>query len=96
MMKKLLVVGFIVLLIFARASCGANDEPTPAPTPTPDVDPALLNFEGVTLPDLTVTYNGSEHTVEVVGSLPAGATVTYTGNKATNAGTYTASAKLEC
>ena len=95
-MKKLLAVGFIVLLIFALASCGAKDEPTPAPTPTPDVDPALLNFEGITLSDLTVTYDGSEHSIEIVGSLPAGATVTYTSNKATDAGTYTASAKLEC
>ena len=101
-MKKILVFALIFVLIFALAGCGAKDEPTPtpdpspAPTPDPTPDPDLLNFEGITLPDLTVTYDGNEHSVEIEGTLPEGAIVNYTGNKATNAGTYTASAKLEC
>ncbi|MBR5448887.1 MAG: DUF5050 domain-containing protein, partial [Clostridia bacterium] len=97
-MKKLLILGLAVILAVVFVGCAAKEEPAPTPTPTPDPEPnpELLNFEGITLPDLTVTYNGSEHSVEIAGSLPEGATVTYTSNKATNAGTYTASAKLEC
>ena len=93
-MKKLLILGLAVILAVVFVGCAAKEEP--APTPDSEPNPELLNFEGITLPDLTVTYNGSEHSVEIAGSLPEGATVTYTGNKATNAGTYTASAKLEC
>lgn len=101
-MKKILVFALIFVLIFALAGCGAKDEPTPtpdpspAPTPDPEPNPELLNFEGITLSDLTVTYNGNEHSVEIEGTLPEGATVNYTGNKATNAGVYPVSATLEC
>ena len=57
-------------------------------------DPSLLNITGVTFADKTVTYNGSEQSVTVSGTLPAGVTVSYTGNTGTNAGTYNATAVL--
>lgn len=39
------------------------------------------------------TYNGTEHKVEIIG-LPQGVTAQYTNNKNTNAGSYTATARL--
>lgn len=102
-MKKLLILFLVAIFAIALVGCGGgNDEPaptpTPTPTPTPDPEPtpALLNFEGISLSDLTVTYNGAEHKLEIAGNLPTGATVTYTGNTATDAGTYPVSARLEC
>ena len=44
-------------------------------------------LSGVTLPDATFTYDGTEKKLELSG-LPAGATVVWTGNSGTNAGTY--------
>jgi hypothetical protein len=88
-------------------SCGGGDD-TPAGGDTPGTgdnpgtgnnpggEITLLDFEGITLKDLTVTYDGEEHSVTVEGNLPEGTVVTYTSNKATNAGTYNATAKLEC
>ena len=102
-MKKLLILFLVAIFAIALVGCGGgNDEPaptpTPTPTPTPDPEPtpALLNFEGISLSDLTVTYNGAEHKLEIAGNLPTGASVTYTGNTATDAGTYPVSARLEC
>ncbi|WP_162264459.1 MBG domain-containing protein, partial [Myroides odoratimimus] len=42
-----------------------------------------------------VTYNGQEHELLLEGELPLGVTATYKNNKATNAGIYKASVKLE-
>ena len=55
---------------------------------------ALLQFSGLSFDNKTVTYNGSEHKIEVVGNVPEGTNVQYTNNKATNAGTYGASVTL--
>ncbi len=111
-MKKLLLFLLITLLALSLVACGGTEpDPTPTPddsTPTtpedpaptppadPEPDPSLLNFEGVTFSDLTVTYDGEEHIIEVAGTLPEGTVVTYTNNKGTDADTYHASAKLEC
>ena len=59
-----------------------------------------IDFDCITFDGLTVDYNGEEHTVEYVGELPEGATVTYTGgedgeNSATNAGNYTIKLTIE-
>ena len=76
--------------------------PTPEPTPTPDPDPdpepdpELLDFEGLTFVGDTVVYDGKEHVIEISGTLPEGATVSYTSNKGTGVGTYNASARVEC
>ena len=54
----------------------------------------LKEFEGVTFPNKTVTYNGSEFSVTVEG-LPYGADVQYANNKATDAGVYNATATIK-
>lgn len=54
----------------------------------------LKEFEGVTFPNKTVTYNGSEFSVTVEG-LPYGADVQYANNKAIDAGVYNATATIK-
>ena len=55
-------------------------------------------FGELSLPENNVfTYDGKYHTVEVVGDLPANATVTYPGgNSFINAGTYDVNAIVSC
>ena len=55
----------------------------------------LLKFDGVSFSGGSFTYDGAEHEITVSGNLPEGTSVTYTANKATNAGSYNATAKLE-
>lgn len=50
---------------------------------------------GISFPNGSYVYDGSEKTVEITGTLPEGVTVSYEGNKATNAGTHLATATLE-
>ncbi|WP_289024665.1 MBG domain-containing protein, partial [uncultured Salegentibacter sp.] len=52
-------------------------------------------FTGVSFADNTeaFVYNGTEHSIFVSG-LPEGATVEYTNNGQTNAGTYVVTAKV--
>lgn len=53
-----------------------------------------LDITGVTFEDLTVVYDGNQHEINVTDSLPRGVSVSYTSNKATSAGEYTATATL--
>ena len=55
-------------------------------------------FVGIAFPeDAVFTYDGTPHTVEVEGALPANATVTYpNGNSFVNAGTYDVNAIVTC
>lgn len=57
-------------------------------------------YEGITLENVTVTYDGREHVLELSGDVPDGATVTYeidgeAGNGATDAGTYQVTAYID-
>ena len=54
----------------------------------------IKDLFGITYDDLTVTYDGKEHEVLIKGELPEGVTVSYEGNKGTNAGTYNGVATL--
>lgn len=54
---------------------------------------ATINTDDLKFDDMTVTYDGSKHSISVSG-LPEGVTVTYEGNEQTNAGTYTVTAKF--
>ena len=56
---------------------------------------ATIDMSGVSFSDKTVTYDGAEHSIELVGTLPHGVTVSYEGNGKTNAGTYTVTATFE-
>lgn len=106
-MKKLLPV-ILILLIAMLAFTACNDPgsdpgnnpgnpPQNAPVNPPDGnDPSLKNFENISFQNASFTYNNTEHKIEVSGTLPEGARVSYTNNKATNAGVYNATAKLEC
>ena len=57
-------------------------------------DPAKANFTGLTMSDVTVTYDGTEHVVTINGEVQGGASVVYENNKATNAGTYNVKATV--
>ncbi|WP_208112414.1 MBG domain-containing protein, partial [Pedobacter metabolipauper] len=60
-------------------------------TVTLKINPAMIT--GVTLADQTFTYDGTAKSLEVAG-LPVDATVAYTGNDQTDAGTYTITATV--
>ncbi|MCD8295296.1 MAG: MBG domain-containing protein [Clostridia bacterium] len=51
-------------------------------------------FTGITFTDKTVTYDGTEQSIEISGTLPSGTSVSYSNNKGTDAGTYAATATL--
>jgi|GEM_PF-1248525 len=86
MKKNRLILATIVIVCLALAIClcACNKDSS---------EPTLLNFEGVSFSDLTVNYDGNEHTIEVVG-LPEGVEVAYTANSATEVGEYHATATL--
>lgn len=52
------------------------------------------DFKGLSLNDKEFDYDGTEKSIAVTGTLPTGAKVEYTNEKATNAGTYNVSAKI--
>ncbi len=53
------------------------------------------DFEDISFVSTIFAYDGEEKTIEIEGELPDGATVTYTNNTATDAGTYRATAVIE-
>ena len=57
-------------------------------------NPPLQTFTGITFTNKTVTYDGTEHTISIAGTLPDGAKTEYANNAATNAGTYKAKATV--
>ncbi len=58
--------------------------------------PTLSQFTGITFENKTYTYDGTEKTVTVSGSLPQGTQVSYENNAQINAGEYSAKATLTC
>ena len=62
-------------------------------TATVEIAKAAVDMSGVSFKDATVTYDGTEHVLEVAGELPEGVTgVTYANNKLTHAGVTQATA----
>ena len=55
---------------------------------------ATYNMTDVKFEDASYTYDGSEKTLTISGTLPTGVTVAYENNKLTNAGSVTAKAKF--
>ena len=53
-----------------------------------------MHLTGITFPDRSFTYDGTEKKVEIEGELPDGVSVVYENNTATDAGTYTAKAVI--
>ena len=81
-MKKTLIVALFataVLSALCFVGCGK---------------PKLEEITGVTFSDVNAVYDGTEKQITVSGTLPDGVSVTYSNNKATNAGTYNATATL--
>ncbi len=84
--KKLLIcMLMIVPCILLLSACGDDKSKS-----------NLKNFEGLALTSISVDYDGTEKEIVITGTLPEGATVAYTSNKATNAGTYNATAVVKC
>lgn len=76
-----------------------NNPNTPSTPDTPSApnNPNTPNdtvITGITFSDSTLTYDGKEHAISITGTLPEGASVTYTNNVGTNVGTYTATASI--
>lgn len=85
--KKLLICMLMILpCIMLFSACGGDDDKTKT---------TLKNFTGITMTSISVDYDGTEKEILVSGTLPSGATVTYTNNKGTNAGTYNATALVK-
>ncbi|ADY14311.1 YDG domain-containing protein [Sphaerochaeta globosa] len=61
-------------------------------TGTLTINKATYDMSAVSFTDKTVTYNGTEQSLPISGTLPSGVTVSYTDNAKTDAGTYTATA----
>ncbi len=57
-------------------------------------EPSKKDITGVTFESKTFTYDGQQHELTVSGDVPSDVTVTYTGNKGTDAGIYNAKATL--
>lgn len=110
-MKKFKVLATAFLLAtgitFTLAACGGGtggngggtgngDGTGGAGSGSETVEPQLNTFTGITFANATYTYDGTEKSVTISGTLPQGASVAYTNNSATKAGTYDATATLTC
>lgn len=63
-------------------------------TATLQIDPATYDMSGVSFMGETVMYNGSEYSLYITGTMPAGVVVTYSGNGKTDAGEYIVTASF--
>lgn len=62
-----------------------------------DLTILLANFVGLTMEGYSVTYDGQPHSVDVLGNLPQGATISYgSGNSFVDAGSYEITATVSC
>lgn len=75
------------------ATGDVTTDPGSTPTPTTPAD-GTLDMSGVSFPNGAFTYDGQEHSIAISGELPAGVTVTYTGNGQVDAGKYTVTASF--
>ena len=101
-MKKIL--SFILLILIATlclsmVSCKKNKQPQnnnepEKPDNVVDEPDNAVDVSGITFDNGTFTYDGSEKTIEISGTLPSGVSVQYTDNRKTDAGVYTATARL--
>ena len=107
---KLAIAALLVLSLCVSVFCacaksdggsqngGTQTQPSGEVKPSGEVAPSgevvLKDITGVTFSDLTVTYDGTPHKVEVKGDLPQGVSVQYKDAQKTDAGDYTATATL--
>lgn len=95
-MKKIFATLLLILtLIFALASCGGEgDSGNEGGNGGGVNNPEKITITGITFADATYTYDGTEKALAISGTLPEGVSVSYSSEKATNAGTYNAKATL--
>lgn len=74
---------------------GDNNHNPKSKTATLTIKKATYDMGGVSFVNQTVTYDGSEKTIAVTGTLPSGVSVTYTNHKLTNVGSTTATASFK-
>ena len=86
-MKKIFWILVLMSTLITLVACGGSNNPPIDP-------PAKLDITNVSLSDKTVTYDGNEHSILVVGTLPTGVTVSYTNNGKSAVGTYQVTATL--
>ena len=72
-----------------------NYEPIPNMYATLTIEKAEYDMSGVHFNGTKTSYDGTEKTIEIEGTLPMGLSVSYSGNVAKNAGTYVATASFE-
>ena len=87
-MKKLAIIALLITLsvamVFGLTSCGDDPE-----------EPALQDITGVTFNDVSYPYDSEAKTIEISGTLPEGASVTYSPNNSfTEPGVYTVEATV--
>ena len=85
--KRLAGIVLLVLLILAiliSVSIFGGD----------DTDTEKKTIEGVSFADKTVVFDGTEQKITLTGTLPEGVSVSYEGNRGTDAGQYSATATL--
>ncbi|MDE6355906.1 MAG: MBG domain-containing protein [Clostridia bacterium] len=96
-LKKILTVFVaafaVVLCAAAFAACGGNS--STGGNGGGNETPTEKQFTGITFNDKTCTYDGTQKSVLIDGTLPQGTSVEYENNTATNAGTYNATATLK-
>ena len=96
MKKTKLFLVAIVTALLLLSGCGT---PSASPQEPDNQDPPTQtkqDFTGVAFESVTVNYDGQPHILGDVTGAPEGTSITYTGREAkTDAGTYTATAKLE-
>lgn len=79
------------------AACNTNDDGKGSDN-TENNQPEITEMQeydlsGISFNDKSVTYDGNFHSIEIVGDLPQGVSVSYTGG-GTNVGEYTVTAKF--
>ncbi|MDE5756772.1 MAG: DUF5050 domain-containing protein [Clostridia bacterium] len=107
---KLVIVTLLALLLCVSVFCACDKsdgdsqnsgnesqpsgEVTPSGNEKPKEEIVLKDITGITFSDLTVTYDGNSHSVEIAGNLPQGVSVKYQDAQKTDAGSYNATATL--
>ncbi len=59
-----------------------------------EIAKATHDVSGITIEGQTFTYDGTAHSLEVIGTLPEGVTVSYENNGQTNVGEYTVTVRF--
>ena len=105
-MKKLLLLLSCLILVFSLVACGNNDNgggngnnggngsSEGGQSNGESGSQEKLDITGITFEGAEFTYDGTEKSIVIAGTLPNGVSVSYSNASATNAGEYNAVATL--